>query len=159
MTIITIILITNNDKNNKEGWGTVAEEEKGSAPTKKEWRDAWADARTISDQVGRSQCWNWRMLTYNPTQKFSSLQPCRKFHEDKSAGSPFCRMCNTIGESVTKLISEYTKLVKKESAIMKMWKIGLRRLDRAEKWWEKQPNRKLCYDAKRTGCSQRRLHL
>ena len=74
------------------------------------------------------------MLTYNPTQKFSSLQPCREFHKDKSAGSPFCRMCNTIGENVTKLISEYTKLVEKESAIMKMWKIGLRRMDRAEKW-------------------------
>lgn len=103
--------------------------------------------------AGTEVCWPTTQL------KSSPLQPCREFHEDKSAGSPFCRMCNTIGESVTKLISEYTKLVEKESAIMKMWKIGLRRLDRAEKWWEKQPNRKLSHGAKRTGCSRRRLSL
>ena len=71
-----------------------------------------------------------------------------KFHIDRTVESPLCRLCGEKGEHVTHLISECKKLAQKEYkrrhdnvARIVHWKLcGLYQLERAEKWYEHQPN-------------------
>ncbi|CAB4027853.1 Hypothetical predicted protein [Paramuricea clavata] len=71
-----------------------------------------------------------------------------KFHIDRTVESPLCRLCGEKGEHITHLISECKKLAQKEYkrrhdnvARIVHWKLcGLYQLEKAEKWYEHQPN-------------------
>ncbi len=71
-----------------------------------------------------------------------------KFHIDKTVESPLCRLCGGKGEHRTHLISECKKLAQKEYkrghdnvALIVHWKLcGLYQQEKAEKWYEHQPN-------------------
>ena len=70
-----------------------------------------------------------------------------KYNIDKTAESPLCRMCADKGESVGHIISECTKLAQKEYkrrhdnvARIVHWELCEKfSLDRAERWYEHQP--------------------
>ena len=70
-----------------------------------------------------------------------------KYHIDKTADSPLCRMCVEKGESVGHLISECSKLTQKEYkrrhdnvASYLHWELcGKLDLDRSRKWYEHKP--------------------
>ena len=71
-----------------------------------------------------------------------------KFHIDRTVESPLCRLCGEKGKHITHLISECKKLAQKEYkrrhdnvARIVHWKLcGLCQLEKAEKWYEHQPN-------------------
>ena len=72
-----------------------------------------------------------------------------KLHIGRTVESPLCRLCGEKGEHITHLISECKKLAQKEYkrrhdnvASIVHWKLcGLYQLEKAEKWYEHQPNR------------------
>ena len=70
-----------------------------------------------------------------------------KFHIDKNADSPLCRMCGEKGETISHLVSECGKLAQREYkrrhdnvARYVHWQLCNKGgLERAEKWYEQQP--------------------
>ena len=71
-----------------------------------------------------------------------------KYHIDRSAESPLCRLCGTKGESVNHIISECSYLAQKEYkrrhdnvARIIHWKICHKyNIRKSEKWYEHQPS-------------------
>ena len=69
-------------------------------------------------------------------------------HVNKTVESPLCQICNEKGESVSHLVSECSKLAWREYkrrhdnvARIIHWELcRLYELDRADKWFEHQPN-------------------
>ena len=69
-------------------------------------------------------------------------------HVNKTVESPLCQMCNEKGESGSHLVSECSKLAQREYkrrhdnvARIIHWELcRLYELDRADKWFEHQPN-------------------
>jgi hypothetical protein len=114
--------------------------------------------RDLRKEVDRERTWWW--LKKGDLKPETEVLLCAaqeqalrtnyvKFHIDRNVESPLCRLCGEKGEHITHLISECKKLAQKEYkrrhdnvASIVHWKLcGLYQLEKAEKWYEHQPNR------------------
>ncbi|CAB4022312.1 Hypothetical predicted protein [Paramuricea clavata] len=113
--------------------------------------------RDLGKEVDREETWWW--LKKGDLKPETEVLLCAaqeqalrtnyvKFHIDRTVESPLCRLCGEKGEHITHLISECKKLAQKEYkrrhdnvARIVHWKLcGLFQLEKAEKWYEHQPN-------------------
>ena len=95
--------------------------------------------RNTHESAGKEKSWFW-MRKCNlklPTEaRICSAQEQErrtnyvKYHIDKSFNSPFCRMCGKIGETIGHIVSECSKLARREykrrhdnNARMVYWKL------------------------------------
>ena len=69
-----------------------------------------------------------------------------KYHIDKSVDSPSCRMCGETGETISHIVSEFSKLAQREQkrhdhvARMVHWKLCEKfNLEKSEKWYLHNP--------------------
>ena len=112
----------------------------------------------VKDKEGVNWDKSWQWLAKGDLKGYTEALICSaqeqalrtnytKFHIDKNADSPLCRMCGEKGETISHLVSECGKLAQREYkgrhdnvARYVHWQLCNKgNLERAEKWYEQQP--------------------
>ena len=127
-----------------------------------EMEDAWKQkvmhGQFVRDKEGVKWDKSWQWLAKGDLKGCTEALICSaqeqalrtnytKFHIDKNADSPLCRMCGEKGETISHLVSECRKLAQREYkrrhdnvARYLHWQLCNKGgLERAEKWYEPQP--------------------
>ena len=122
------------------------------------WKQKVMHGQFVRDKEGVKWDKSWQWLAKGDLKGCTEALTCSaqeqalrtnytKFHIDKNADSPLCRMCGEKGETISHLVSECGKLAQREYkrrhdnvARYVQWQLCNKGcLERAEKWYEQQP--------------------